>query len=114
MPATELHITIEQGADFSRALTVNTALNGFTPRAQLRDQFSGALLATFSFTAVASGATTMSLTAAVTAALAAPVYTGSRQRRIQIGVYDVEVPGNGGAVTRTHQGDVYLSLEATT
>lgn len=113
MAATELHITIEQGADFSLALTVPVALNGFVPRGTLRDAFGGNLLATFSFTTVATGVSTMSLTAAQTAALTAPPSAGPRQRRPLIGYYDVEVPGAASAVTRTHQGDAYLSREVS-
>lgn len=112
MPATELHLTIEQGATFSQTLTVGTTFNGLTPRAQLRDGFTGALLATFACTTVSSGQTTISLTATETAALPVPAWVG-HQRRFCLGIYDVEVPGAASAVTRTHEGNAYLSREAT-
>jgi hypothetical protein len=113
MPATEQPIYIEQGADFSLTLTVGTGFNGMSPRGKLRDSFGGSLLATFAFTTVSGGQTVMSLSAALTGALSAPVTTNARQRKVMLGFYEVEIP-NGAAVSRTHQGEAYLSREATT
>jgi hypothetical protein len=115
MSATTLNLTIEQGATFSQTIAVGNTYDGYTARAKLRSQFGpcGELLATFTCSAVSSGNVTLSLTAAQTALLLAPTWAQWDERSILIGVWDLELV-SGATVVRARQGEVDLSLEATT
>lgn len=115
MPATEQRLIIEQGATFSQAFSVSTALNGATVAGKIRNTFNqplSLLIATFSCTDVAAGSTTASLTAAVTAALRRPITARFDEYRVLIGYYDLEVT-LGAAVTRSYHGPVFLDSRQT-
>lgn len=113
MPASALNLTIEQGATFSQVVNLGTTYTGLTPTAMVRQSFGGNLLATFTCTAVdASGNTTISLSATITAALQVNGLSPA-DREVLLGVWDLET-SNAGTVVRHRQGKVILSREATT
>jgi hypothetical protein len=112
MAAGQLNILIEQGATFSRVLTVystgSTPLNltGKTLRGQLRKNLSDAdPAATFTFTAAdqstSPGVATWLLAATATALLPAQTLR-----------YDVELV-DGTTVTRILEGEAFVSGEVT-
>ncbi len=107
MPATELNITIEQGANFSQTVSVGDAHNGKACRAAIYDTFGGRLLATFACTEVDEGESTISLTAAEAEGIMAPVNARADAREVPIGVWDLEAV-DGSDVARTHLGVVRL------
>ena len=109
--ATTLNLLIDQGATFSQDVSVGTSRNGLFPRAVIRDSFGGSLIATLACTVVAAGSTTLSLTAAQTAAIVRPRWGSANERESFLGVWELEIP-NGATVSRTHQGEVRLSLDA--
>lgn len=112
MTATNLNLTIEQGATFSQVINIGAALVGVTPTASIRDKFGGTKLADLTCSAVtAGGDTTISLTATVTAGLSAPNALPS-ERDAVIGVWDMETLVTA-TVVRHRQGKVILSREAT-
>ncbi len=91
MPATELNITIEQGANYSLAVSAGVAHDGKSCRASIYDRFGGRLLATFACSTVnTAGITTITLTAAQTEAILAPANVRDTDREIPIGVWDLE------------------------
>jgi len=110
--ATQLDIVIEQGATFSKPLTVGVAYNGYSVRATWRKYFGGQILAQFTCPDVSAGATSLGLTAAQTSEIYRPAWAGALDRSIKYGVYDVELI-SGATVVRSHQGTVYLSAEAS-
>lgn len=110
--ATNLNLTIEQGATFSVDVNVGTTYNGRTPTAKIRNRFGGTLLATPSCTAVSAGVTTVSLTAAQTAALTAPASARDDERDVVIGYWEM-IDTNAGVVTRQRQGTVTLSRQVS-
>jgi hypothetical protein len=110
--ATTLNLTIEQGANLSQVITVGTTYNGRTPSAKIRDRFGGTLLTSPSCTAVSAGDTTISLTAAQTAALSAPAYARDDERNVVIGYWEL-TDTNAGVVTRLRQGTVTLSRQVS-
>ncbi len=112
MSAGTLNLTIEQGANLSQAVTVDTAFNGRTPTGAIYDRFGGRLLVALTATAVSGGSTTLSLTAAQTAALRAPAYIRDNERSCVIGYYEL-IDTNAGVVTRIKQGTVTLSRTAS-
>lgn len=112
MAAGQLNILIEQGATFSRVLTVystgSTPLNltGKTLRGQLRKNLSDAApAATFTFTlanqGTSPGVATWNLDATATALLPAQTLR-----------YDVELV-DGTTVTRILEGEAFVSGEVT-
>lgn len=113
MSAGTLNLTIEQGANFSQAVTVDTALNGRTPTGNIYDRFGGCLLVALTASQVAAGSTTLTLTAAQAAALRAPAYIRNTERSCVIGYYEL-IDTNAGVITRLKQGDVTLSRQVST
>jgi hypothetical protein len=115
MTASNLNLTIEQGATFSQVVAVGEAYNGLSPRGTIRRSFGGDSLASLTCSAVAAGNTTISLTAAQTAALQ-PLSALPSERDVVIGVWDLETPTADATpvVTRHRQGKVILSREAST
>ena len=109
--ASTLNLLIDQGATFTQAVSVGTSFNGLTPRAVIRDSFGGSLIATLACSVVSAGSTTLSLAAVQTIAIARPASASARERESLLGVWELEIP-NGATVTRTHQGEARLSLEA--
>jgi len=113
MAATRLDITIEQGATFSQTIAVGEAYDGYTARASIRTAFGGSRVVDLSCTTVASGNTTISLTAAQAALLTAPAYARADEREVKIGEWDLELV-SGETVVRSRYGEANLSREATT
>lgn len=110
MAAGTYNFILEQGATFSRRLTVeenNSALNltGYTGRAQMRSTHDSSSIA-LSFTVAVSDATngilSMSASATSTAGLTPGQY-----------VYDVEIESSAGTVTRLLEGTVTVNPEVT-
>jgi hypothetical protein len=112
--ATKLNLTIDQGATFSQTIAVGVSYSGYTVRGKIRQAgFLGATLAEFTCTAVSVGGdTTISLTAAQTAALCAPTWSAADERLVDLGVYDLELV-SGATVVRSREGIAKLSREAT-
>jgi hypothetical protein len=110
MAAGSLNLLIEQGADFSRTLTIESTpgtpldITGFTFRGKLRREYADAnAAASFSFTITngAGGVVQMTANNAVTSGLPAETLK-----------YDVEMV-SGSTVTRILEGDAWVSPEAT-
>tara|TARA_Y100000816_G_C25836705_1_gene437372 strand:+ start:241 stop:576 length:336 start_codon:yes stop_codon:yes gene_type:complete len=110
MSAGIYNFTLNQGATFTRQLTVkenNSPLNltGHTAAMQLRSTYDSATVA-LSMTAAVINATqgilSISATATATAALEEGIY-----------VYDLEITTSAGVVTRLLQGQVTVSPEVT-
>lgn len=113
MAAGSYDITCEQGATFSRTLTIKDAngvarnLSGYTARMQVRRTVSStstlAELTTENggLTVNSSGVIVMSMNATTTAALT------------DEGVYDLEIEASDGTVERVIEGNFYLDLEVT-
>ena len=113
MSAGEYDIICEQGATFSRTLTVEDSsgvvrnLSSFSGKMQVRKRVSSTdtlvELSTTNgkMTLNASGEISLSLTATETAAIASS------------GVYDLEITSAGGAVERVVEGDFNLIPEVT-
>ena len=110
MSAGIYNFTLNQGATFSRQMTVkenNSPLNltGHTAAMQLRSTYDSSTVA-LSMTAAVINATqgilSISATATATAALEEGIY-----------VYDLEITTSAGVVTRLLQGQVTVSPEVT-
>ena len=113
MAAGAYDITCEQGATFSRTLTVKDAngdardLSSHTARMQVRRTVSSSsTLITLTtengrISLNSSGEITLSITAVDTASIT------------DGGVYDLEIISSGGAVERVVEGNFYLDLEVT-
>ena len=110
MSAGIYNFTLNQGATFSRQMTVkenNSPLNltGHTAAMQLRSTYDSSTVA-LSMTAAVINATegilSISATATATAALEEGIY-----------VYDLELTTSAGVVTRLLQGQVTVSPEVT-
>ena len=112
MAAAELNLYIEQGATFSRLLTVEASpgspldLTGMTAQAQIRYQIqSSDVAATFTCTVLDqttnTGEIRLELTAAETALLTQPN-----------AAYDVELV-DGATITRLLEGQVFISSNVT-
>ena len=113
MSAGEYDIICEQGATFSRTLTVKDSsgvvrnLSSFSGKMQVRKRVSSTdtlvELSTTNgkMTLNASGEISLSLTATETAAIATS------------GVYDLEITSSGGAVERVVEGNFNLIPEVT-
>lgn len=109
MSAGTYDLTIEQGATFSRTITVteNSSpknLTGWTGRASFKKTYGGSKKADFNVTITdePNGVLTMSLTADQTSKLSGD------------GVYDLEIDDGAGTVIRLLQGTVTVSPEVTT
>lgn len=112
MTATNLNLTVEQGATLSQVIALGASFDGHTVRGTLRRSFGGDKLVDLTCSAISGGNVTISLAATQTRDMA-PVDALPSEREVVIGVWDLETE-NGGAVTRQRQGKVILSREATT
>lgn len=111
---TTSNVLIEQGATFTLAVALASGYDGLTPRATIRDAFGGTALATLTCTVVSGNSTTLSLTAAETAALIAGDDARPGERDAILGHWDLETESLDGVVVRHRQGTVVLSREVTT
>lgn len=112
MAAGQLNILVEQGATFSRTLTVESTpgvplnLTGYTFAGKMKRHYSDAnAAATFGLAVsnAAQGQVAWTLTAQQTDALAAQVH-----------VYDIEMTAtSSGTVTRILEGEAWVSASAT-
>lgn len=115
--ATTVNLTIEQGADFSRVLTINDSngtaidITGYTFASQARLNYGDASAA-FSFTLTPRaqtganvGKVDMTLADSVTAALTLTETTKYK--------YDVEMDNGSGTKYRLFQGEITMTPEAT-
>ena len=111
MAAGKYNFTLEQGATFSREITVQDSgsamnLTGYTPRMQMRSTHDSSSIAlTFTCT-IASPATAGKInliaTATQTTAIEEAIY-----------VYDLEIESSAGSVTRILEGQVTVTPEVT-
>lgn len=110
MAAGKYNFTLEQGATFSREITVQDSgsamnLTGYTPRMQMRsthDSSTIALTITASISNAAQGKISLSATDTLTSAVEEGIY-----------VYDLEIESSGGTVTRLMEGNVTVTPEVT-
>lgn len=110
MAAGTYNFTFEQGATFSRQLTVQdngAAMNltGYSARMQLRSSVESttvALTVTCAITNATSGIITVSNTATETMGVDAGIY-----------VYDLEIESSAGVVTRLMQGTATITANVT-
>ncbi len=112
MPARTDIIVIEQGATFSKALAMGTARNGLACRAYLYDRIGGQSLAAITASDVANGITTISLTAAQTSVILAPIWTDPHESEIAVGVWMLETV-DGETIERCWEGRAFLALRVT-
>jgi hypothetical protein len=111
-----LNITLNQGEDFNRVLTIkdsaNVAVNitGYTFRGQVREKFnSPSTIAVFSFVVLDQGTNVGQVTWKLgNTALTSLVLTASKEY-----LYDVEMVTPAGDVTRILQGKATVSPEVT-
>ena len=110
MAAGKYNFTLEQGATFSREITVQDSgsamnLTGYTPRMQMRsthDSSTIALTITASISNATQGKISLSATDTLTSAVEEGIY-----------VYDLEIESSGGIVTRLMEGNVTVTPEVT-
>ena len=110
MAAGTYNFIMEQGATFTRQLTVkenNSAMNlsGYSVASLMRSTHDSSTVAgTFTCTIsnAAGGIISMSMTPAVTGAIEEGIY-----------VYDLEITSGGSTVTRLLQGEVTINPEVT-
>lgn len=110
MAAGTYNFTVEQGATFTRVLTLqenSSAMNltGYSAASQMRLSHDTSTVAgTFSCTIsnASGGQITLTMTAATTRAIEEGIY-----------VYDVEMTSGAGTVTRVLQGRVTVTAEVT-
>ena len=110
MAAGKYDFTLEQGATFSREITVQDSgsamnLTGYTPRMQMRsthDSSTIALTFTATVTNASQGKISLTATDTVTSAVEEGIY-----------VYDLEIESSGGTVTRLMEGNVTVTPEVT-
>ena len=110
MAAGTYNFIIDQGATFTRQLTVKENnsvmdLTGYSVASKMRSTHdSGTVVGTFtcSITTATSGIITMAMTASTTAAIEEGIY-----------VYDLEITSGSGTVTRLLQGEVTVNPEVT-
>ena len=110
MAAGTYNFIVEQGATFSRILTVkenNSAMNltGYSVASLMRSTHdSSTVVGTFTCTIsnASGGIITMSMTASATGAIEEGIY-----------VYDLEITSGGSTVTRLLQGEVTINPEVT-
>jgi len=106
MSAERTDLYCEQGATFSRLITLPFSITGYTLRGQIRTEAHKTLVETFTCTAASVSSFTIALTAAETAVIPT---TGRRFSDVTRYVYDVEVLAPGGAVTRVIYGYFIVS-----
>ena len=110
MEAGTYNFTIEQGATFSRLLTLKENdsvmnLSGYSAASQMRlshDTSTVAGTITSTITNASAGQITLSMTSSATGAIEEGMY-----------VYDIEITASSGAVTRILQGKVTLTPQVT-
>ena len=110
MAAGKYNFTLEQGATFSREITVQDSgsamnLTGYTPRMQMRsthDSASIGLTFTASVSNAAQGKIQLTATASATSAVEEGMY-----------VYDLEIESGSSGVTRLLEGQVTVTPEVT-
>ena len=110
MAAGTYNFILEQGATFTRTLTVkenNSAMNltGYSVASKMRSTHdSSTVVGTFTCTIsdAANGKITMSMTNSTTSAIEEGIY-----------VYDLEITSGAGAVTRVLQGNITVTPEVT-
>ena len=110
MSAGTYNFIIDQGATFTRQLTVkenNSAmdLTGYSVASKMRSTHdSSTVVGTFTCTVsnASGGIITMSMTASVTGAIEEGIY-----------VYDLEIMSGAGIVTRLLQGEITINPEVT-
>ena len=110
MAAGKYDFTLEQGATFSREITVQDSgsamnLTGYTPRMQMRSTHDSSTIA-LTFTATVSNAAQGKISLTATDTLTSAVEEG-------IYVYDLEIESGGGTVTRLMEGSVTVTPEVT-
>jgi len=110
MAAGKYNFTLEQGATFSREITVQDSgsamnLTGYTPRMQMRSTHDSSTIA-LTFTATVSNAAQGKISLSATDTLTSAVEEG-------IYVYDLEIESSGGTVTRLMEGNVTVTPEVT-
>lgn len=111
MSADQYDLQLEQGATFTLVITVSGVnLTGYTVRTQGRSSHAAAATVwssptncSLSIAASGSSTITMTISAAVTAAMAAP----------QVGVWDIEYESAAGVVTRLLEGTFTVTPEVT-
>ena len=110
MAAGTYNFTIEQGATFSRLLTLKENdsvmnLTGYSAASQMRlshDTSTVAGTITSTITNASAGQITLSMTSSATGAIEEGMY-----------VYDIEITSGAGSVTRILQGKVTLTPQVT-
>ena len=110
MAAGTYNFILEQGATFTRTLTVqenNSAMNltGYSVASKMRSTHdSSTVVGTFTCTIsnASGGVITMQMTNSTTAAIEEGVY-----------VYDIEITSGAGTVTRLMEGNVTVNPEVT-
>ena len=110
MAAGTYNFIMEQGATFTRQLTVkenNDALNltGYSVASLMRSTHdSGTVVGTFTCTIsnASGGVITMVMTSSVTGAIEEGIY-----------VYDIEIASGSGTVTRLMEGEITVNPEVT-
>ena len=110
MAAGTYNFTIEQGATFSRVLTLQEngsamSLSGYSAASQFRSTHDSSTVVgtiTSTISNASGGVITLSMTSSATGAIEEGIY-----------VYDVEITSSAGAVTRIMQGKVTLTPQVT-
>ena len=110
MPAGTYNFVLDQGATFTRQLTVKddgTVMNltGYSVASKMRSTHdSGTVVGTFTCTVsnATGGVITMSMTSTTTGGIEEGIY-----------VYDLEMTSGGGTVTRLMEGTVTVNPEVT-
>jgi len=110
MAAGTYNFILEQGATFTRTLTVqenSSAMNlsGYSVASKMRSTHdSGTVVGTFSCTIsnASGGVITVSMTSSTTSGIEEGMY-----------VYDLEITSSAGAVTRLMEGNVTVNPEVT-
>lgn len=106
------NFTIIQGADFSRDLSIDRDLTGYTVRAQGRETWASTSTV-FSSSTTASHLTIASATATQTVIeWRIPAATTAGISTLE-GVWDMEIVSTGGAIDRILKGAFYVDREVT-
>jgi hypothetical protein len=114
--ASNLNLTIDQGADFQRVLTIKDSngdaidLTGYTFRGQARTAYGAAAIG-FSFVFVIRNQTTNK--GEVDWTLPNSTFSSTTLTKVTTYVYDVEMVSAGGIVTRLVEGSVAITPEVT-
>jgi hypothetical protein len=111
MAAGTLDLIIEQGATFTRTVTVSMDLTGYSARMQVRAP-KGASTKLIDLTSPAGGIviTPGALTSTLLITISA---SATAALNFKDAVYDLEIESGAGKVIRLLEGEVTLSLEVT-